>query len=69
MQPLTITGVVDGSNDTFTITTTPLPAGDIRVFVSGSLKKEGLDYSLAGVIITFFGWAIPQPGDFLEVLA
>jgi hypothetical protein len=58
-------GVINGSNAIFTITTVPSPATSLHVFRNGLLMKLGYDYTLSGTTITFVTGAIPQSGDTL----
>lgn len=45
-------GIVDGSNTTFTITTTPLGAGYFTLYLNGIFQRVGTDYSRVGLTIT-----------------
>lgn len=59
-------GTVDGVNDTFTVATTPSPAGSLKVFKNGIRQRAGgADYTLATATITFVAGNIPQTGDVL----
>lgn len=59
-------GAVDGTNPTFSLESSPIPARSLQMFRNGVLQKEGLDYTSAGNILTFLPVAIPQPGDVLQ---
>jgi hypothetical protein len=61
----TPSGVVDGSNLTFTLYNAPTPEGSLQLFRNGLLQKQGIDYTLSERTVTFFGVAVPQPGDIL----
>jgi len=44
-------GTVDGSNVTFTLSSTPAPNSD-RFFVNGLRQVKGVDYTISGDTIT-----------------
>ena len=56
-------GVVDGSNMSFTLANTPLPATSLHLFRNGLMQKLGFDYTFSGSTIVFVTIATPQPGD------
>ena len=58
------TGLVDGSNATFTLANTPV-AGSEEVYLNGLLLNEGVDYTISGNTITMI--TIPETGDYLRV--
>lgn len=63
-QRITITGTVNGINDTFTCSSEPL-----QIFNSGRLMSLTDDYALSGAgntIVTFVGGSIPFTGDILK---
>jgi hypothetical protein len=57
----TPSGTVDGSNATFTLSTTP--GGDVLVYNNGVLQESGYDYSRSSATLTFLSGHIPQTGD------
>lgn len=61
-------GTVNGTNDTFTLATTPVSNTEM-VFVNGVLQNQGAgnDYTISGTTITFLSGAIPQTGDIIRV--
>lgn len=63
-------GLVNGSNATFTLANTPT-AGTEQVYVNGVLQNysatSGNDYGISGATITFYTGAIPQTGDVVLV--
>jgi hypothetical protein len=59
------TGIVDGSNATFTLTAVPAPASSLSFYRNGILQKPGLDYNATGNSVQFLTASIPQPGDIL----
>ena len=61
----TPTGTIDGMNTAFTLVFAPSPAGSLILFRNGLLQKPGVDYNLAGNVITFLAGSIPQPTDLL----
>ena len=58
-------GVVDGSNTSFTLAGTPSPAASLAVYLNGILLKSGQDFTLNGSTMQFVAGATPQPGDTL----
>ena len=56
-------GTMDGSNATFTLAAAPNPTASLQLFKNGTLLTANRDYTLSGTTLTFFGSAIPQPGD------
>lgn len=58
---LTITGTIDGVNDTFTCSSVP-----IQIFNSGRLAYLTDDYTLSGTTVTFNPASIPFIGDKLK---
>jgi len=61
----TPTGLVNGINDTFTLSSTPSPSTSLLLFINGQLITQGTDYTLATATITFDPSAIPMTGDIL----
>ncbi len=59
------TGIVDGSNGTFTLTAVPAPSTSLSVYRNGMLQKPALDYTATGNSLQFLTGATPQPGDTL----
>jgi len=59
------TGIVDGSNATFTLTAIPAPSTSLSVYRNGMLQKPSLDYTATGNSVQFLAGATPQPGDTL----
>ena len=55
-------GLVDGSNDTFTLAATP-QGGSLQLFRNGLYMTSGFDYTLTASSIQFVSNAIPRPGD------
>jgi hypothetical protein len=58
-------GLINGSNDTFTLANSPTPASSLALYRNGLLQQQGLDYTISGNTVTFLPGAIPQPGDTL----
>ena len=65
MDADSLSGIVDGSNVTFTLSGAPSPASSLAVYRNGVLQKAGSDYTLSGSGIQFVGASTPQPGDTL----
>jgi hypothetical protein len=61
----TLSGIVDGSNTSFSLSNAPNPAASLAVYRNGMLDKAGLDYTVNGSAIQFVTAATPQPGDTL----
>jgi len=59
------TGIVDGSNGTFTLTAVPSPSTSLAVYRNGMLQKPSLDFTATGNTIQFLTGATPQPADTL----
>ena len=64
----TPSGIINGSNPTFTLAHTPL-SGSECIFVNGVLKNAGAgnDYTISSATITFLTGSIPQVGDVILV--
>jgi hypothetical protein len=58
-------GIVDGSNTTFTLSATPNPVGSLAVYRNGLLQDLTQDYTISGQTIQFATADTPQPGDTL----
>ena len=59
------TGLVNGSNVTFTAAATPNPADSLKVFVNGQRFKVTEDYTLSGATLTFV--VAPETGDLILI--
>lgn len=55
-------GIVDGTNNTLTLASTPLGAS-LMLFRNGLYLTPNFDYVLSGSSVTFLPGAIPQAGD------
>ncbi len=60
-------GLVNGANATFTLSQAPFPASSVQLYRNGILLKQGLDFTLAGNVVTFSGGSIPKQDDILSV--
>lgn len=60
---VTPTGTIDGANDTFTLTASPL---HLNLYLNGILLSEGTAYTLAGSTITMLPGYIPLTGAILR---
>lgn len=58
-------GTIDGSNDDFTLSQTPVAAASVLLFLDGVLMIQGTDYTISGTAITATG-IIPQTGQKLR---
>jgi hypothetical protein len=61
----TLSGTIDGTNATFTLSNTPNPTSSLTVFRNGIAQKPAVDYTLTGSTVQFLAGAIPQSGDTL----
>lgn len=61
------TGAIDGTNLKFTLAFSPVPANSLLLTRNGLVQAQGIDYTLAGNVITFTASPTnaPQPGDFV----
>jgi len=57
-------GIVNGTNNTFTLMNTPL-GSSMLLYRNGLYMTPAFDYTLIGSTITFAVGAVPQPGDTL----
>ncbi len=56
-------GTIDGSNSTFSLSQSPVPAGSLNIFRNGLLQSIGVDYTLSGSAVTFLSGSIPRATD------
>src|SRR5260370_6700416 len=61
----TPSGIVDGSNTTFNLSTLPNPASSLTVYPTHMLHHLGQDSTLNGSSVQFVAAAVSQPGDTL----
>jgi hypothetical protein len=59
-------GAINGTNTAFTLLFAPSPVDSLILFRNGLLQTHGVDFALAGNVVTFFAGSIPQPGDQLS---
>lgn len=57
----TPSGAINGSNTSFALTNTPLPAASMNLSLNGDLLRRGTDYTLSGNVITMS--VAPSTGD------
>jgi hypothetical protein len=60
-----LSGIVDGSNTSFSLSSAPNPAASLAIYRNGMLDKAGVDYTVSGSSIQFLTASTPQPGDTL----
>ena len=60
----TPSGVIDGSNKTFSAANTPTSDEPVQLFQNGVLLKNGVDYTVTGKTIKFT--SAPGPGTSLQ---
>ena len=58
-------GLINGINDTFTLTNVPSPSTSLMLFINGQLITQTTDYTLVSNTITFDTSAVPMTGDIL----
>jgi uncharacterized protein YoxC len=58
-------GSINGTNLTFTLASSPNPAGSLRLYRNGLLVAPGGDYTLSGSSIAFTSATTPRTGDSL----
>jgi hypothetical protein len=58
------TGLINGSNRTFTLANTPSPSASLQIFLNGIFLEQNFDYTITGSAIIFA--VAPQNGDILE---
>lgn len=56
-------GVIDGTNDTFTLANTPVSDSSVKLYKNGQRLKITDDYTLAGATITFVSPPKAAPGN------
>lgn len=61
-----ISGIFNGTNPNFTLTSAPNPATSLKLFRNGLLLTPGVDFNLTDNAITFLTGAIPASGDLVE---
>lgn len=61
----TPSGLIDGFNDTFTLSTIPVPSADLMLWKNGLFMDQGIDYTLVGATIVFVPGQIPPLGAIL----
>ena len=62
----TPTGTSNGTNVTFSLANTPAPSSSLSLYRNGLELSQGIDYTLAGSVITFVAASLPQTGDILS---
>jgi hypothetical protein len=62
----TPTGTIDGSNVSFTLSTTPAPQASLALFRNGLRIRNGVDFNLSGNVVTFLSCCAPGIGDVLS---
>jgi hypothetical protein len=62
----TFTGLINGTNDQFTLSSS-VRGGSETVYLNGLLQEAGVDYTVAGDVITFT--SVPHTGDKVVIYA
>jgi hypothetical protein len=60
-----LSGVADGSNADFSLSSQPSPVTSLAVYRNGLLQKIGQDFTLSGNTVHFLSGAVPMAGDTL----
>lgn len=47
------TGLVNGANVTYTLSQTPTSNAAVKLYLNGLFQRQGTDYTISGVTITF----------------
>lgn len=70
VDQILLTGIVDGSNRTFTIPDSPNPQSSLSVWRNGILQQSGAvnDYIVSGNIITFNVGSVPTTSGQVDTL-
>lgn len=59
-------GAENGTNTAFSLAQTPSPAASLSLYRNGLLQMSGVNFSLAGMALTFSAGNIPLSGDLIE---
>ncbi len=62
----TPTGLINGSNQVFTLTATPLPSTTLALYLNGIYLSAGIDFTITGNTLSFISGVMPQSGDILR---
>lgn len=62
----TPSGVIDGSNAVFALSSAPSPAASLDLYRNGLGMLRNVDFTLSAATITFQPGSVPQPGDILQ---
>jgi hypothetical protein len=60
-----LSGAVNGSNTSFTLSHTPSPSASLALYRNGIMQKTGQDFSIGGSTVVFASNNTPQSGDTL----
>lgn len=63
-------GIIDGSNNTFTLSRSPADVSQLMLWLNGQLLTQGpgYDYTVSGNSITLYGSAVPVEDDLLATM-
>jgi hypothetical protein len=63
-------GIIDGANDTFTLSRTPSDTSQVMLWLNGQLLSQGpgYDYTIVGNTLTLFDDSVPVEDDLLAVM-
>jgi hypothetical protein len=64
---ITPTGVIDGTNPTFTLPNAPNPPASLQLFKNGRKMFMFIDFTISGLTITYETGSIPQAGTTPDV--
>jgi hypothetical protein len=57
---------LNGTNTQFSLANAPSPAASLTLYRNGLAQSPGVDYTLAGSVLTFLSVSVPQPTDLLQ---
>jgi hypothetical protein len=60
-----LVGAINGANNAFTLVRAPSPIDSLILTRNGLRMIHGIDYAIAGNLVTFFLASVPQSGDVL----
>jgi hypothetical protein len=59
-------GTINGVNNTFVLTSVPVPTASLNLYRNGILMRQGVGYTISGSTITILPGSIPGSGDVLQ---
>jgi hypothetical protein len=59
-------GVLNGVNNTLTLSAVPTPVSSLKLYRNGMLLRQGLGFTISGTLITMLPGSIPGSGDVIQ---